>query len=91
MGRDVSNPLQGLDGWDEVPNGGLFSGRSRGFQVATAGTFDFSNMNPKGQSVSVSLSLSTPGVFIGGMITALSPTGGGSALVYPADSDYDIA
>lgn len=91
MAKSDSYMLQGLNGWEVVGDGQIFQGRSRGFQVLVDGTFDAINQTPDGGTASFSAIALTAGIFIGGTITSLDVSGGGSALVYPLDSSYVIS
>lgn len=86
--------LQGLDGFYPVDSGQLFSGKSRGFQVVTDGTFEatcligVTALTPDGTST-ITKDL-VAGQYVGGIVTLLEPTNGGSALVYPMDTDWNV-
>jgi hypothetical protein len=86
MGNDAYE-LQGLNGWQLVEDGYEFAGRSRGFQVALDGTFVATEANNGAFAGGLALN---QGFFVGGIITALTVSGGGAAFVFPMDSDYQI-
>jgi len=82
--------LQGLDGWEIVDSGQTFTGRSRGFQVLVAGSFDATTQSPLNIQSTFSGVPLTPGFYSGGIILTLTPSLSGTALVYPLDSNYTI-
>lgn len=65
-----------------------FTGRSRGFQVLLAGTFEVTceGDGPPGFTEDL-----PQGMFVGGIITQVLISTTGRALVYPMDDDYTIS
>jgi len=89
MSRDAYE-LQGLNGWKVVNAGEEFTGRSRGFQVLLAGTFEVTCND--GSVVANTFTEDLPqGMFVGGVIVQLLISATGRALVFPMDDDFTIA
>ncbi len=92
MAASDSWDLQGMSGGVPVESGQTFTagtGPSRGLQVLTTSSFDYTIVSPRGTTAVVSLSGSGEGLYIGGPIVALTVTSGG-VQVYPSSTDYTV-
>jgi hypothetical protein len=91
---DDAYVLQGLNGFDKVPDGETFTatkGHSRGFQVTASGSFTYTGKSPKNATITFTGVLLDPPAYIGGPILTLAAAGGGEAAVFPTGTDYAIA
>lgn len=82
--------LQGLNGFDRVPDGSLFAGKTAGFQVTVSGTFTYSGKSPQNETVTFTSVALDPPSYIGGNIDSVEAGGGGECAVFPMNTSYSI-